>query len=104
MGKPRRNVLATFAETSTPPDELSDSQSIARVVQAIGNNLYNVELPGGKSALVELPSKFRSTIWLKRGGYVVIDSSVFEERENKLNGEIINVVTDEKVWRKQAYW
>jgi probable RNA-binding protein EIF1AD len=25
-------------------------------------------------------------------------------RENKLGGEIINVVRDEHVWRKKSYW
>lgn len=67
--------------------------------------MYSVELPSKKELLlVELPPRFRSQIWIKRGGYVVIDPSAFEGRENKLGGEIVNVVRDEKQWRKQAYW
>jgi probable RNA-binding protein EIF1AD len=27
-----------------------------------------------------------------------------KERENKLDGEIVNVVRNEKEWRKQTYW
>ena len=105
MGRPKRNLLATAEETSTPPAELGDGQAIARVKKAEGNNLYSVELASGKeSLLVELPSRFRSQIWIKNGGYVVVDSSAFEDRDNKLNGEIVNVVRDEKQWRKQAYW
>lgn len=78
---------------------------IALVKKAEGNNLYSVELPSGKEPLLaELPSRFRSQIWIKRGGYVVVDSSAFDDRENKLGGEIVNVVRDEKQWRKQAYW
>lgn len=104
MGRPKRNVLATAQETSTPPATLSDSQSIARVLKAEGNNLYSVDLPSGKSILVELPSRFRSTIWIKRGGFVVVDTEAFDGRENKLDGEIVNVVRDEKEWRKEGYW
>jgi probable RNA-binding protein EIF1AD len=105
MGRPKRNLLATAEETSTPPAELGHGQVIARVKKAEGNNLYSVELASGKKVfLVELPSRFRSQIWIKNGGYVVVDTSAFEDRDNKLNGEIVNVVRDEKQWRKQAYW
>ena len=105
MGRPKRTLLATAEETSTPPAILGEDQAIAKVKKAEGNNLYSVELPSGQeSLLVELPSRFRSQIWIKRGGYVVVDTSAFEERDNKLDGEIINVVRNEKHWRKQAYW
>ena len=105
MGRPKRILLATAAETSSPPLSLGQGHSIALVKKAEGNNLYSVELPEGKqSLLVELPSRFRSQIWIKRGGYVVVDRLAFDDRENKLGGEIVNVVRDEKQWRKQAYW
>ena len=105
MGRPKRNLLVTAEETSTPLADLGHGQVIARVKKAEGNNLYSVELASGtKALLVELPSRFRSQIWIKNGGYVVVDTSAFEGRDNKLNGEIVNVVRDEKQWRKQAYW
>lgn len=104
MARPKRNVLATAEETLTPPASLTDGQAIARVIKAEGKNLYMVDLPDGKSILVELPSRFRSTIWLKRGGYVLVDTRTFDDRENKLEGEIVNVVRDEKQWRKESYW
>ena len=105
MGRPKRNLLATAAETSSPPTVLEQGHTIARVNKAESNNLYSVHLPSGKDTLlVELPSRFRSQIWIKRGGYVIIDRSAFDDRENKLGGEIVNVVRDEKRWRKQAYW
>jgi probable RNA-binding protein EIF1AD len=113
MPKPRRNLQATAEETMTPPPSLTSTQSIARVLQAAGNNLYRVELPedstkalllDSKALLVELPARFRSTIWIKRGGFVLIDVDAMKERENKLDGEIVNVVRNEKEWRKQSYW
>lgn len=105
MGRPKRNLLATAAGTSAPPTVLDEGHAIARVNKAEGNNLYSVELPSAKGRLlVELPSRFRSQIWIKRGGYVLVDMSAFDDRENKLDGEIVNVVREEKQWRKQAYW
>ena len=104
MPRPKRHLLATAEETANPPAELESDQAIARVVKGEGKNLYLVQLPSTKSLLVELPSRFRSQIWIKRGGFVLVDTSAFEERDNKLDGEIVNIVRDEKQWRKQAYW
>ncbi|ORX92177.1 hypothetical protein BCR34DRAFT_594939 [Clohesyomyces aquaticus] len=104
MPRPKRNLLATVDSTLTPPDTLSPHQVIARITKAAGNNLYNAERPSGKPILVELEAKFRNTIWMKRGSYVVVDTEALAERENKLDGEIVNVVRDEKQWRKMAYW
>ena len=96
--------MAAVDETSQPPDTLSDGQSIARVIKATGNNLYSVVLPSDQTILVELPSRFRSTIWMRRGGFVLVDTKALSDRENKIDGEIVNVVRDEKAWRKMGYW
>ncbi|OJD40530.1 eukaryotic translation initiation factor eif1a-like protein [Diplodia corticola] len=108
MGRPKRNLHAVEAETLTPPDALTPAQTVAKVSKAEGNNLYSVELPGDgdtkRTTLVELNARFRSTIWVKRGTYVVVDAGTLAERDNKLGGEIINVVRDEKAWRKMSYW
>ncbi|KAL8930909.1 MAG: hypothetical protein Q9208_000010 [Pyrenodesmia sp. 3 TL-2023] len=105
MPRPKRNLLATAQETSTPPAVLDPGHEIARSRGAAGNNIYSVELPSRtEPLLVELPSRFRSQIWIKRGGYVVVDTTAFADRDNKLDGEIVNVVRDEREWRKQSYW
>lgn len=104
MGKSKRAINATAEETITPPSELTEHQRVAKVIRGEGNNLWSVNLPTGEDVLVELPTRFRSIFWLKRGGFVVIDSSAFHERQNKIDGEIINIVRDEKEWRKQPYW
>ena len=104
MPRPKRQLLATAEETSNPPATLEPEQAIACIKKGEGKNLYTVELPNGTSLLVELPSRFRSTIWIKRGGFVLINTSAFDDRENKLDGEILNVVRDEKLWRKRPYW
>lgn len=104
MPRPKRQLHAIAEETLNPPEKLEEGQAIVRVVRGEGKNLYKVELPNATPLLVELPSRFRSTIWIKNGGFVLIDTNAFEDRDNKLDGEIINVVRDEKHWRKQAYW
>ncbi|KAL8850006.1 MAG: hypothetical protein Q9221_005023 [Calogaya cf. arnoldii] len=105
MARPKRNLLATAQETSSPPASLDDNHAIARVRKSEGKNLYLVELPKHTDPLlVELPARFRSQIWIKRGGYVLIDTAAFLDRDNKLDGEIVNIVREEKEWRKQSYW
>ncbi|KAK4154553.1 hypothetical protein C8A00DRAFT_32677 [Chaetomidium leptoderma] len=107
MGKPKRAaVLAAAQESTTPPDELTETQFVARVVKADGNSLYTCELPNGKPTIVELEPKFRNTIFIRRGGYVLVDLASAEERAktSRVMGEIINIVRDEKEWRKQPYW
>ncbi|KAI4652612.1 uncharacterized protein J4E79_008919 [Alternaria viburni] len=104
MARPKRNVLATIDSTITPPDALAPNHAIARITKAEGKNIYAAELSDGKPVLAELEARFRSTVWIKRGSYVVIDMSALADRENKLDGEIVNVVRDEKAWRKMSYW
>ncbi|KAK5199585.1 hypothetical protein LTR72_004699 [Exophiala xenobiotica] len=99
----RRKIRNTAEETLTPPDSLSADQTIARIVKSQGKDLYSVQTPDGTNLLVELEAKFRGTIFVKRGGYVLVDSSA-TGRENKIQGEIVNIVRDERTWRKQPYW
>lgn len=104
MPRPKRDVQAVAQETITPPAQLTATQQIAQVKHNAGNNLYQLELPAGNVVLAELPARFRSTIWIKRGTFVVVDTVALAGRENKLGGEIMNVVRAEKAWRKMAYW
>lgn len=104
MGKPKRNIISAAEESSTPPPSLTETQSIARVIKAEGNSLYSCILPNQKTILVELEARFRNVIWMKRGGYVLVDSKEADVRQNKIDGEIVNVVRDERAWRKQSYW
>lgn len=83
------------------------NQSVARVGKPEGNNLYTCILPNTKTVTVELAQRFRNTIWIKRGGFVLVDLTTSEEgikANSKVQGEIVNVVRDEKAWRKMPYW
>ncbi|KAI0159095.1 hypothetical protein BJ166DRAFT_593297 [Pestalotiopsis sp. NC0098] len=104
MGRPKRNAHAAAVESMTPPDELTANQSLARVIKAEGNSVYSCSLPDERVVMVELADRFRNTIWVKRGGYVLVDLTPSQEMKGKVEGEIVNVVREEKLWRKQSYW
>ncbi|KAF2152373.1 putative S1-like domain-containing protein [Myriangium duriaei CBS 260.36] len=104
MPKPRRNIQSAAEETITPPADLTPTQRICRVRSAAGNNLYQVTCPDASKLLVELAQRFRSTIWIRRGGFVLVDTATLADRDNKIGGEIINIVRDEKQWAKMSWW
>ncbi|ORY62894.1 uncharacterized protein BCR38DRAFT_345447 [Pseudomassariella vexata] len=104
MGRPKRDIRAAAEESTTPPDELAANQSLARVIKAEGNSLYSCSLPDSRTVLVELAARFRSTIWIRRAGYVLVDLTPIKEVKGKVEGEIVNVVREEREWRKKSYW
>ncbi|KAH8681187.1 hypothetical protein BX600DRAFT_14433 [Xylariales sp. PMI_506] len=104
MGRPKRDIRAAAEQSTTPPDVLSETQSLARVIKAEGNSLYSCSLPSNRTVIVELADRFRNTIWIKRGGYVLVDLVTSEETKGRVEGQIVNVVREEKEWRKQKYW
>ncbi|PHH89478.1 hypothetical protein CDD83_5973 [Cordyceps sp. RAO-2017] len=104
MGRPKRNVLAAAEESLTPPDALQPGQALVCVVRPEGNNLYTCHLPSRKPIVLELAQRFRNTIWIRRGGFVLAQRYDAASEDARPAGEIVNVVRDEKLWRKQAYW
>ena len=85
-----------------PPPQLSASQFIAKIATTRGNSLYTVELQSKSELLVELPTRYRNAIWVRRGGFVLVETEGYNN--GKVNGEIIHVIQDEKSWRKMSYW
>ncbi|KAI0478517.1 hypothetical protein GGR56DRAFT_326072 [Xylariaceae sp. FL0804] len=138
MGRaPRRgDVRAALEESLTPPEQLTASQTVARVLRSEGHSRYSCALPGeypssrgssggssgGESGgggdvvvvVVELAARFRNAVYVRRGGYVLVDLAPPPSGEQqtktpggsggRAEGEIVNVVSDEKAWRKQSYW
>jgi probable RNA-binding protein EIF1AD len=104
MPRPKRNVLAAAQAASEPPTSLPEHHRIARVIKAEGNSLFSVTLPSEEILLVELAAPLRNTFWIRRGGYVIVDTAALADRDNKLSGEIVTVLMQEKNWRKTDYW
>ena len=70
MGRGRR-VEAILSEFPEP----SATQLIVRVTGTPGSNLLRVEDASGSALVVRLPSKTRNTIWVRTGGYLIINAS-----------------------------
>lgn len=86
------------------PAGLEPAQAIARVVKATSANTWECELPSKETVLVQLQAKLHNNVWVRRGGFVLVEAYPEGEATGKVAGEIVNVVLDEKKWRKMAYW
>ena len=90
-----QRALQSFADPPGP-DEL-----ICQARGSRGGNKVDVMLPDGYHALVILPAKFRKQIWIRKGGFVIVQVTRDEEDEEgqrSFNGEIVRVLLkdDEK--------
>ncbi|KAI8351327.1 hypothetical protein B0O80DRAFT_456275 [Mortierella sp. GBAus27b] len=55
------------ADILTDLPEIEEGQQFARVIATRGNNVHEVQFPDGREILANLPPKFRSLVWVKRG-------------------------------------
>ena len=112
MAPPRRVAQKAQLETLSPPAHLTNNQAIARVERSEGNYRFTCTLPNGRCVLVELDQKFRNLVWLRRGGFVLLelieeecDSATAKGKaKRRVQGYIENVVQDQSEWRSQAWW
>ncbi|TRY74875.1 hypothetical protein TCAL_07135 [Tigriopus californicus] len=82
-----REVLEDFS-VPTP------SQSVVRVLGGRGNNLHEVEDAQGQKYLSSMPTKFRRSIWVKRGDFVVVEPI---PEGDKVKAEICQVLYKEQI-------
>ncbi|KAL9061347.1 MAG: hypothetical protein Q9162_000221 [Coniocarpon cinnabarinum] len=97
----RLPTLPSSAASSEIPTSLPSppqSQSTSPVAHPESSAETNRDI------LVELPKKLRRTLFIRRGGFVLVDCKAFDARENKLGGEIVGVVGDVREWRKCEWW
>lgn len=90
--------------TFDPPHELPEHQKIACVMEIRDHDLYLCKTSSDEILLTELPPRFRCKIWVRRGGFVVIDTHAFDKKGGKIQAEIIMVIQNEKMWKKKEYW
>lgn len=112
MGKSKA-AQRLLEEIGEPPNELKPNEVIVSVVKLRGNNIYEVVVPASESQrlkldneelLASMPPKFRNTVFVRRGGYVVITLHEDPSNDIKVKGEISNVVMNVKDWIKYPYW
>lgn len=83
--------------------EIKDDHKLAQVLKTRGNHLYEVRTTDNRQFLVSMPSKFRNTIWIKPGSFVIIE---FIAEGNKVKGEIVKILLKEHVkeMKKNSFW
>jgi len=102
---PRAKGQILRAQTALAiPDTLEANQIIARVDRALPRGQYNCLLPNKSIVVVDLDERFRQTIWVQRNNYVLLERYPPKEVEGEAVAKIINIVVDEKQWRKMPYW
>lgn len=62
-------ALSDFLGTEVPP--LTEYQAVCQNVRPVGNATFLLRLPGGQEVMATLPGRYRSLIWLRKGGYCV---------------------------------
>ncbi len=90
MSHAKKHVTHKILNEDPVPTE---QEKIVRVVEARGSNLYQIEYPTGQKALCLLPSKFRNTVWIKRGDYLIIHPEPDDPQDrSKVRSIITNVL------------
>ncbi|CAM6102503.1 unnamed protein product [Calypogeia fissa] len=89
--------------------EPQPGESLMRVVSLRGSNLIEVENSHGVKTLCMLPAKFRKSLWIKTGNYVLVEEGDREKAAdagNKVTGTIVQVLYEEHVraLRTTSFW
>ncbi|CAM6101227.1 unnamed protein product [Calypogeia fissa] len=89
--------------------EPQPGESLMRVVSLRGSNLIEVEDSHGVKTLCMLPAKFRKSLWIKTGNYVLVEEGDREKAAdagNKVTGTIVQVLYEEHVraLRTTSFW
>lgn len=87
----RKHVAKEVLDDYFVPDP---NQQIVKILGGRGNNLHEVETSDGKKFLVSMPSKFRKSVWIKRGDFVIVDPI---EEGNKVCAEIVHILYGKQI-------
>jgi len=94
-------------DVPTPSSELQ----IVQVTDIRGTNILEVQYPNQERILCLMPAKFRKTVWVKKGGYVMIEP--FKElikkdkyKDEKLLGRIMHILLPQQIkeLKKAGIW
>ncbi|CAN8317719.1 unnamed protein product [Cochlearia groenlandica] len=78
MNRGRRNLKQAASEKDFT---LEECQSIAQVVSLRGSNQIEIMDAKGENSLALFPAKFRESMWIRRGSFVVIDHTGKEKAQ-----------------------
>lgn len=89
--------------------ELEAGQSIVRVACLRGSNIVEVEDSDGQRTLCLLPARFNKSLWIRKGGFVVVNKGEHEkalESGSKVTGIICHVLFGKQIreLKKSLTW
>lgn len=67
----RKHVFHEILQEDFTP--IPPNQQIVQVKESKGNNLHEVETSDSTSFLISMPCKFRKTVWIKKGDYIIVE-------------------------------
>eukprot|EP00879_Flechtneria_rotunda_P028248 GHRR01030340.1.p2 GENE.GHRR01030340.1~~GHRR01030340.1.p2 ORF type:complete len:108 (+),score=9.90 GHRR01030340.1:194-517(+) len=97
MGQRRKHVTQNAISQDVQPPE--HNQHIVRALGSRGGNIVEVEYPHGTATLCIMPAKFKRKLWVRRGGYLIIEASPEAEQDSssRVTGTICAVLYDEHI-------
>ncbi|PNW84714.1 hypothetical protein CHLRE_03g155800v5 [Chlamydomonas reinhardtii] len=98
MSRSRKHVTLGLDGDVQPP---GPGQAIVRALGSRGSNVIEVEFPDGRQTLVLMPAKFNKKLWVKRGGFVMVEDSAQAEGDTKVTGTIVSVLYDDQIKQLQ---
>eukprot|EP00775_Hariotina_reticulata_P009258 gene9258-9424_t len=104
MGQRRKHVTQTaFNQDVEPP---SSNQQIVRALGTRGGNIVEVEYPNGSNTLCIMPAKFNRKLWVRRGGFLIIEPSPEAEQDatSRVTGTICAVLYDEHINNRRVIY
>lgn len=95
-----KHVVKEVLDTYVLPE--NDDQ-IVKVTCGRGNNLHEVQTANGEKFLASMPTKFRKTVWIKRGDFVIITPI---KEGDKVKGEIAHILYKDQIKyiKSQGQW
>ncbi|VVB02956.1 unnamed protein product [Arabis nemorensis] len=88
MNRGRRNLKQAASEQDFT---LEECQSIAQVVSLRGSNQIEIMDAKGENSLALFPAKFRESMWIRRGSFVVIDHTG-KEKAQEFGRKVTSIV------------
>eukprot|EP01088_Endostelium_zonatum_P009943 TRINITY_DN23259_c0_g1_i1.p1 TRINITY_DN23259_c0_g1~~TRINITY_DN23259_c0_g1_i1.p1 ORF type:complete len:172 (-),score=61.76 TRINITY_DN23259_c0_g1_i1:16-531(-) len=108
MSKKSKHVQRRALEEVPEPNE---TLKIVQVTEIRGTNILEVRYPDGNKILCLMPAKFRKTVWVKKGGYVMIEpfSELVKKdqyKDVKLLGRVAFVLLHSQIkeLKKDGHW
>ena len=100
----KKHVEQHYAQGDVQPP--TAEQCIAQSLGTRGGNIVEVLFADGSQTLCMIPSKFNKTLWIRKGGLLVVDKPIADSAAGgaKVTSNVIAVLYDEHVkqLRKQG--